>query len=101
MAKNTRDMAKNTPDIDKNTSDIDKNTSDIDKNTSDISISIRNIIMIYHGSPYEMQTEMQGEWQRVTTAEKKLWEGARPRPAEGRPPPNFFSAVLILCQGSP
>ena len=39
--------------------------------------------MIYHESPYEMQTEMQGDRQRMTTAEKKLKEGGWP--AEGRP----------------
>ena len=31
--------------------------------------------MIYHGSPYEVQTDMQGERQRMTTAEMKKWGG--------------------------
>ena len=43
----------------------------------------------------QMQTEMQGERQKMTTAEKEWW-GA----AEGRPH-HSFSAVLILCQGPP
>ena len=59
-------------------------------------ISIRKVIMIYHESPYEMQTDMQGERQRMTTAEKKLWEGGRP--AEGQP-----AALLqfLLCYAHP
>ena len=44
-----------------------------------------------------MQNEVQGERQRMTTAEKE-WRGGQPKAGRSSIP---FSAVLILCQGSP
>ena len=91
MSKNTQIIAKSTSDIDKNTSDIDKNTLDISISIS-ISISIRKKSMIYHGSPYEMQTEMQGERQRMS---KRNGRGGR------RPPPPFLFCWAHPLPGVP
>ena len=51
--------------------------------------------MIYHGSPYEMQTEIQGERQRMTTAEKRLWGAA------GLRPPQFLFCCAHPLPGVP
>ena len=62
------------------------------------SISIRKVIMIYHGSPYEMQTDMQGERQRMTTAEKESLVGS---PAERRAHQRFLFCCAHPLPGVP